>query len=78
MLTLYDKLKMVEKRIKDKSKERENLWTKINSEGISIEINPDHEYFAKIEEYRVIINAFMTERNTLMDTINSDIIGKEA
>lgn len=78
MLSLYDKLRMVEKRIKDKSLEREHFWAYILNEGVSVEDNPDHPYFAKIEEYRVIINALMVERNLLMDTIESDIIREEA
>ena len=76
--SLYDKLQMVENRVRTKSREREKLWEKINSEGITQESNPDHQYFKDIEIFRLTINSLMEERNLLMKTIESDIIGKEA
>jgi hypothetical protein len=76
--SLYDKLRMVETRVKSRSKERENMWHKIELEEISQENNPDHEYFQEIENFRLIINSLMQERNLLMKTIEDDIIGKEA
>ncbi len=78
MFSLYDKINMVEKRVIEKSREREALWKKINQEGIYWEDSPDHEYIKQIEVFRLIINALMTERNLLYKTIEDDIIGKEA
>jgi hypothetical protein len=76
--SLYDKIRMVEDRVIKKSKERELLWEKINSEGLYWEDIPDHEYMKQIEVFRVVINALMTERDLLYKTIEDDIIGKEA
>jgi len=76
--SLYDKIRMVEDRIIKKSKERDLLWEKINSEGLYWEDIPDHEYMKQIEVFRVVINALMTERGLLYKTIEDDIIGKEA
>lgn len=76
--SLFDKIQMVEHRVRAKSREREALWEKINLEGISYESNPDHEYFQQIENYRLTINSLMEERNLLRKTIEDDIIGKEA
>jgi len=78
MFSLYDKIRMVEKRVIDKSREREALWEKINQEGISWEDSPDHEYIKQIEVFRLVINALMTERNLLYKIIEDDTIGKEA
>ena len=69
---------MVEDRVKERSKAREDLWEKINSEGLYWEDIPDHEYMKQMEDFRVIINALMIERNLLYKTIEDDIIGKEA
>lgn len=76
MFTLYDKISMVESRIKTKSKERDLLWEKINSEGLYWEDIPDHEYMKQMEVFRVVINALMGERNALYETIENDIMGK--
>jgi len=78
MFSLYDKLYMVEGRIIVKSKERDDLWEKINSEGLYWEDIPDHEYMKQIEVFRVVINALMAERNLLYKIIEDDTIGKEA
>jgi hypothetical protein len=78
MFSLYDKIRMVEERVKERSKSREDLWEKINSEGLYWEDIPDHEYMKQMEDFRVIINALMIERNLLYKTIEDDIIGKEA
>lgn len=78
MFSLYDKIHMVEDRIIKKSKERELLWEKINSEGLYWEDIPDHEYMKQMEVFRVTINALMVERNLLYKTIEDDIMGKEA
>lgn len=77
MFSLYDKIQMVEDRVKQKSKDRDTLWEKINSEGLYWEDIPDHEYMKQMEEFRVVINALMVERNTLYKTIEDDIMGKE-
>lgn len=76
MFSLYDKIGMVEDRIITKSKERDLLWEKINSEGLYWEDIPDHEYMKQMEVFRVVINALMVERNTLYETIENDIMGK--
>ena len=78
MFYLYDKIRMVESRVKTKSRERELLWEKINSEGLYWEDIPDHEYMKQMEVFRVVINALMVERNLLYKTIEDDIMGKEA
>jgi hypothetical protein len=67
---------MVETRIIEKSKERDLLWEKINSEGLYWEDIPDHEYMKQIEVFRVVINALMVERNALYETIENDIMSK--
>lgn len=77
MFSLYDKIQMVEDRVKQKSKDRDTLWEKINSEGLYWEDITDHEYMKQMEEFRVAINALMVERNTLYKTIEDDIMGKE-
>jgi hypothetical protein len=69
---------MVEKRVIEKSRAREALWEKINSEGLYWEDIPDHEYMKQIEEFRVVINALMTERDLLYKIIEDDTIGREA
>jgi hypothetical protein len=69
---------MVEKRVIEKSRAREDLWEKINSEGLYWEDIPDHEYMKQIEEFRVVINALMTERDLLYKIIEDDTIGREA
>ena len=69
---------MVEDRVIRKSKERELLWEKINSEGLYWEDIPDHEYMKQIEVFRVVINALMEERDLLYKTIEDDTIRKEA
>jgi len=76
--SLYDKIRMVEDRVIRKSKERELLWEKINSEGLYWEDIPDHEYMKQIEVFRVVINALMEERDLLYKTIEDDTIRKEA
>lgn len=76
MFSLYDKIRMVETRIIEKSKERDLLWEKINSEGLYWEDIPDHEYMKQIEVFRVVINALMVERNALYETIENDIMSK--
>ena len=76
--SLYDKIRMVEKRVIEKSRAREVLWEKINSEGLYWEDIPDHEYMKQIEEFRVVINALMTERDLLYKIIEDDTIGREA
>ena len=76
--SLYDKIRMVEKRVIEKSRAREDLWEKINSEGLYWEDIPDHEYMKQIEEFRVVINALMTERDLLYKIIEDDTIGREA
>jgi hypothetical protein len=78
MFSLYDKIRMVEYRIIEKSKERDTLWEKINSEGLYWEDIPDHEYMQQMEVFRVVINALMVERNLLYKIIEDDTIGKEA
>lgn len=78
MFSLYDKIRMVEYRIIEKSKERDILWEKINSEGLYWEDIPDHEYMQQMEVFRVVINALMAERNLLYKIIEDDTIGKEA
>lgn len=78
MFSLYDKIRMVEQRVIEKSREREVLWKKIDEEGISWEESPEHEYIKQIEVFRLVINALMTERNLLYKTIEDDIMGKEA
>jgi hypothetical protein len=78
MFSLYDKIRMVENRIIEKSRERDNLWEKINSEGLYWEDIPDHEYMQEMEIFRVVINALMIERNLLYKIIEDDTIGKEA
>jgi hypothetical protein len=77
MFSLYDKILMVEYRIIEKSRAREALWEKINSEGLYWEDIPDHEYMKEMEVFRVVINALMAERNLLYKTIEDDTIGKE-
>jgi hypothetical protein len=69
---------MVEKRVIEKSRAREALWEKINSEGLYWEDIPDHEYMKQMEVFRVVINALMIERNLLYKIIEDDTIGKEA
>jgi hypothetical protein len=69
---------MVEDRIIEKSRERDLLWEKINSEGLYWEDIPDHEYMKQMEVFRVVINALMAERNLLYKIIEDDTIGKEA
>ena len=76
--SLYDKIRMVEDRVIRKSKERELLWEKINSEGLYWEDIPDHEYMKQIEVFRVVINALMEERDLLYKIIEDDTIRKEA
>jgi len=76
--SLYDKIRMVEDRVIRKSKERELLWEKINSEGLYWEDIPDHEYMKQMEVFRVVINALMEERDLLYKTIEDDTIRKEA
>ena len=76
--SLYDKIRMVEKRVIEKSRAREALWEKINSEGLYWEDIPDHEYMKQIEEFRVVINALMTERDLLYKIIEDGTIGREA
>ena len=78
MFSLYDKIRMVETRIIAKSKERDDLWAKINSEGLYWEYIPDHEYMQQMEVFRVTINALMIERNLLYKIIEDDTIRKEA
>lgn len=78
MFSLYDKIQMVEKRVIEKSRERELLWKKIDEDGISWEDSPEHEYIKQIEVFRLTINALMEERNLLYKTIEDDIMGKEA
>jgi hypothetical protein len=78
MFSLYDKIIMVESRVKAKSRERELLWEKINSEGLYWEDIPDHEYMKQMEVFRLVINALMAERNLLYKIIEDDTIGKEA
>ena len=78
MFSLYDKIRMVEDRIIEKSRERDLLWEKINSEGLYWEDIPDHEYMKQMEVFRVVINALMAERNLLYKIIEDDTIGKEA
>ena len=78
MFSLYDKIRMVEERVIDKSRKREALWEKITQEGVSWEDSPDHEYIKEIENFRLVINALMTERNLLYKIIEDDTIGKEA
>ena len=78
MFSLYDKIRMVEGRVIEKSRERELLWEKINLEGLYWEDIPDHEYMKQMEVFRVVINALMAERNLLYKTIEDDIMGKEA
>jgi len=72
--SLYDKLAMVENRVKTKSMQRDLLWAKAAEEGILYEELPDHEYFNEISRLGLMINHLMVERNTLMDTIKNDII----
>lgn len=69
---------MVEKRVIEKSRERELLWKKIDEDEISWEDSPEHEYIKQIEVFRLTINALMEERNLLYKTIEDDIMGKEA
>lgn len=78
MFSLYDKIRMVEDRVKERSMEREALWQKINSEGLYWEDIPDHDYMKKMEIFRVVINALMAERDLLYKIIEDDIMGKEA
>ena len=78
MFSLYDKVRMVEDRVVAKSKERDLLWEKINSEGLYWEDIPDHEYMKQMEVFRVVINALMIERNLLYKIIEDDTIRKEA
>jgi len=78
MFSLYDKIRMVEDRIKEKSIARDGLWEKINGEGLYWEDIPDHEYMKQMEVFRVVINALMLERDLLYKTIEDDIMGKEA
>jgi hypothetical protein len=78
MFSIYDKIRMVEDRVKGKSIERDRLWKKINDEGLYWEDIPDHEYMKQMEVFRVVINALMIERDLLYKTIEDDIMVKEA
>lgn len=78
MFSLYDKIRMVEHRVIEKSRARDALWGKIEEEGIYWEDSPEHEYLKQIETLGLVINALMTERNLLYKTIEDDIMGKEA
>lgn len=77
MFSLYDKIRMIEERVIEKSRDRDALWEKINSEGLYWEDIPEHEYMKQMEVFRVVINALMTERNLLYKTVEDDIMGKE-
>jgi hypothetical protein len=68
---------MIEERVIEKSRDRDALWEKINSEGLYWEDIPEHEYMKQMEVFRVVINALMTERNLLYKTVEDDIMGKE-
>lgn len=78
MFSLYDKIRMVEYRVIERSRERDALWKKIQEEGVYWEDYPDHEYIKQIDILGFAINALMTERNLLYKTIEDDIMGKEA